>query len=135
MYNYLQSFLDNRTFRVKVDQDLSDTYIQENGVPQGSVISPTLFIILMNSLPDLEEKYKEIKVGKYADDIAIWLKPSVCTKSKRLKRNYARRQNRSKDSIEKVSKELINNLENKGFTVNIGKTQAILFNRGHKKML
>ena len=71
MYNYLQSFLDNRTFKVKVDHDLSDTYIQENGVPQGSVISPTLFIILMNSLPDLEEKYKEIKVGKYADDIAI----------------------------------------------------------------
>ena len=96
MYNYLQSFLDNRTFKVKVDNDLSDTYIQENGVPQGSVISPTLFIILMNSLPDLEEKYKEINVGKYADDITIWLKPSICTKRKRLKRKYAHRQNRSK---------------------------------------
>ena len=127
MYNYLHSFLDNRTFRVKVDNDLSDIYVQTNGVPQGSVISPTLFILLMNSLPNLEDKYPEIKVGKYADDIALWLKPSIC--SKKIKKNYKGKQGRSKNYIEKASNELINNLENKGFTVNIGKTQAILFNR------
>ena len=36
--------------------------------------------LLMNSLPNLEDKYENIRVGKYADDIALWLKPSICRK-------------------------------------------------------
>jgi len=36
---------------VRVDGDLSDALILERGTPQGSVISPVLFSLIINDLP------------------------------------------------------------------------------------
>ena len=46
MYNWVKDFLNNKTFHVKVGYKLSITHQLENGTPQGSVVSPILFLSL-----------------------------------------------------------------------------------------
>ena len=45
----IEDYLTNRKFRVKVDSSLSEQYTQEMGVPQGGVLSCTLFNIAINT--------------------------------------------------------------------------------------
>ena len=47
---FIQNFLSERKFRVRVGTCLSDFYDQEMGVPQGSILSVTLFIVKINSI-------------------------------------------------------------------------------------
>ena len=47
---FIQSFLSERKFRVRVETSLSDFYDQEMGVPQGSILSVTLLIVKINSI-------------------------------------------------------------------------------------
>ena len=47
---FIQSFLEDRTIQVRVDSTLSDLYDQEQGVPQGSILSTTLFNIKVNNI-------------------------------------------------------------------------------------
>ena len=47
---FINNFLNERMFRVKVGTTLSTLYVQENGVPQGSVLSVTLFAIEINGV-------------------------------------------------------------------------------------
>ena len=47
---FIQNFLSERKFRVRVGTSLSDFYDQEMGVPQGSILSVTLFIVKINSI-------------------------------------------------------------------------------------
>ncbi len=47
---FIKEFLNNRHFRVRIGGTLSDLFFQEEGVPQGSILSVTLFILKMDSL-------------------------------------------------------------------------------------
>jgi Reverse transcriptase (RNA-dependent DNA polymerase) len=47
---FVSNFLSNRKFNVRVGPYLSDTYKQEMGVPKGSVLSVTLFVIKINNI-------------------------------------------------------------------------------------
>lgn len=49
--NWIENFLSNRTFQVQVGTEISHKLIQQNGTPQGSVISPLLFFIMINNIP------------------------------------------------------------------------------------
>ena len=69
MYTWIKDFLSNRTFQVKVEGHLSDIHKLENGTPQGSVISPILFLIAINDFPELDNG---VKKSIFADDSAIW---------------------------------------------------------------
>ena len=40
---FVQNFLSNREFKVHVGSTLSEAHNQEEGVPQGSILSVTLF--------------------------------------------------------------------------------------------
>lgn len=50
MLNCLCDFLSNRTFQVRLGTVLSRIFVQDNGVPQGCILSTTLFIVKMNSI-------------------------------------------------------------------------------------
>lgn len=67
---WINDFLRGRKFRVKVSGSFSRTFRTWAGVPQGSVLSPLLFLLYMNTL----DPYigKEAKVACYADDVAVW---------------------------------------------------------------
>ena len=47
---FISKFLENRNFRVRLGSTLSDPFEQEMGVPQGSILSVTLFSLKINSL-------------------------------------------------------------------------------------
>ncbi|XP_055623573.1 uncharacterized protein LOC129766997 [Toxorhynchites rutilus septentrionalis] len=69
MMAYLASFLTDRTFKVAVGDRFSSEKIAENGVPQGAILSVTLFLLAMNSIFDFIPD--GVKVILYADDILL----------------------------------------------------------------
>ena len=50
MPQFIDSFLKSRLFKVRVGSTFSDSVDQEMGVPQGAILSVTLFSIKINSL-------------------------------------------------------------------------------------
>ena len=71
-YNWVLDFLSERKFRVKVGPEISDEYDIVNGIPQGSVISPVLFNIMINGI--FMNLDRRICLSLYADDRAIWIR-------------------------------------------------------------
>ncbi|XP_055589360.1 uncharacterized protein LOC129741639 [Uranotaenia lowii] len=69
MGNYIQSFLTNRTARVFIDGKYSAPQVIHDGVPQGSVIAPTLFLIGLQSVFRIVPEDTEILA--YADDLIL----------------------------------------------------------------
>lgn len=49
---FIKNFLAYRQFRVRLGNVLSESYRQEEGVPQGSVLSVTLFSLKINNILD-----------------------------------------------------------------------------------
>ena len=47
---FIENLLADRTMQVRVGSTLSDLYDQEQGVPQGGVLSTTLFNIKINDI-------------------------------------------------------------------------------------
>ena len=50
MFNFIQNVLKPRSFKVEVNEVLSDTKVQTEGKFQGSVVSPTFFILKINKI-------------------------------------------------------------------------------------
>ena len=69
---FIENFLKNRSFHVKVGTTLSDPFEQEEGVPQGSILSPLLFEIKINSIAKTLKP--DIKGSLYVDDFLICYK-------------------------------------------------------------
>ncbi|GFW56433.1 RNA-directed DNA polymerase from mobile element jockey [Trichonephila clavipes] len=63
----IKSFLNNRSFAVRVYDTHSSTKQIRAGAPQGALLSPTLFNIYINDIP----KTRQTTVCLYADDTAI----------------------------------------------------------------
>ena len=69
--NWINSWLKNRKIQVKVNGHMSVLVNIDNGVPQGSVLSPTLFSIMVNSMNKCILPLG-VDFSQYADDVAIW---------------------------------------------------------------
>ena len=68
---FIKEFLKDRTFRVRCGNTYSDIHNQDHGLPQGSVISPTLFLIMINDIFD--QITTDVQFSLYADDVAFWV--------------------------------------------------------------
>ena len=68
MLTWIISFLSNRKIQVILEDKLSSIYDINTGVPQGSIMSPMLFIILLCTLPN---NLTPIIPEEFADDIAF----------------------------------------------------------------
>ena len=71
LLSWLESYLTSRRQFVSLNGVHSDLCTIPSGVPQGGHLSPLLFIIFVNSLPDF---LSSAKVLLFADDIKLFLK-------------------------------------------------------------
>ena len=112
MLHWIHDFLQDRTIQVKVGTAFSRPHHLENGTPQGSVLSPLLFIIMMNGMA---RPIKGVQLSMYADDIALW------TTGSKLGDITSRMQKQ----LNETAKFLFAN----GFKLSSNKSQAVLFRR------
>ena len=109
---FIKNFLNHRSFQVRVGSSLSDPHLQEEGVPQGSILSPLLFEIKINSIVNTLQS--NIDSSLYVDDFLI------CYRSKG-----------KIDSIERQLQLQLNKLEewanSNGFKFSPSKTVAVHF--------
>ena len=81
----IQNLLSDRRFYVELNNERSRWRIQKNGLPQGSVLSPTLFNIYTNDQPILDGTRSFI----YADDLCVTAQSLPSKKSNnKLKRHW-----------------------------------------------
>jgi hypothetical protein len=66
----IDSFLTNRTCRVKIQNSKSASIQLQAGVPQGSILSPLLYITYCRDFPVSEDP--RTKTRLFADDTAVW---------------------------------------------------------------
>lgn len=113
---FIANFLKDRLIQVRYKHVLSDKYKIENGVPQGSVLSVTLFLIAINGIVDIIPR--PMKVYIFADDITI-----LCA-GKDLK------------TTEKLLQSLLENItiwtQTAGFKFSASKSQYIVFSKRNK---
>ncbi|MCG8078476.1 MAG: reverse transcriptase-like protein, partial [Candidatus Thiodiazotropha taylori] len=108
---FIQSFLGERMFQVRVGSTLSDLYDQEQGVPQGSILSTTLFNIKINDIVQCLDNKTDCSL--YVDDFCI------CYRSRNMKtieRKLQQNLNRIQDWADK-----------NGFKFSKSKTQCVHF--------
>jgi ribonuclease HI len=67
---FIQNFLTERVIRVRNGDTMSDSYPLQEGVPQGSVLSCTCFLIAINHITD--NIPHNIKSCVYVDDLVIY---------------------------------------------------------------
>ena len=70
IFDLISSFLSNRQLQVVLDGKSSQEYPVNMGVPQGSTLGPTLFLLYINDLPD----DVICDIAMYTDDTTLYSK-------------------------------------------------------------
>ena len=70
LLNWIQDLLKNRIIQVRVGEALSEGTTIDNGTPQGSVISPVLFNVMINDI--FQDVGPGFGMSLFADDGAVW---------------------------------------------------------------
>ena len=113
IYDFIKSFLTNRKIIVDINGSLSQEYMLYGGTPQGSVISPLLFLIMINDFPTSDNP--NIKKSLFADDSAVWI----------LGSNYTHITNKLQAYLNEITRWC----DLWGFQLNVAKTQTVTFTR------
>lgn len=112
---FIEDYLTDRHFRVRVGQNLSELFEQKMGVPQGGVLSCTLFSIAINTVVQIIKRLSGITCSIYVDDKRV----SFATKN-------------VEDGVLKIQRLLNRVLEwslKTGFRFSVDKTEWMVFHR------
>ena len=116
IFNWVNAFFQDRSLQVQVGNSLSQSFVFQNGLPQGSVISPILFLIAINDL-----KPQGVKYSLFADDAALW----KCGKNV--------------DYLESTMQSALDYIQewcdSWGFKISIIKSNFVFFHRGKEKRI
>ena len=122
MYNYIKDFLVNRMIQTRIGGKYSNPRTLDMGIPQGSVIAPLLFNILIHDLPNAVSK--NVVIVQYADDICMWMKLTVKKATNNRQLNHIRRLYQLE--LDNISNYMFEN----GLSLSSEKTHMMLFNSG-----
>ena len=70
VYRWMKDFLKERIIQARIGKKYSSKFGIENGTPQGSIVSPLIFSIMINDV--FMELESGIGFSLFADDGAIW---------------------------------------------------------------
>ncbi len=113
IYNWIKDILADRFIQVRIGKVLSGRYMVENGIPQGSIISPILFSIMIKDV--FSQVQGDIVRSLFADDRAVW-------KRGRNINHITRKIQEAIEVVEKWSYAW-------GFRFSVDKTKTITFTR------
>ena len=119
IFGLISSFLSNRRLRVVLDGKSSQEYPVNAGVPQGSILGPTLFLLYINDLPD--DVICDIAI--YADDITLYSKCDQASDLWQQLELASELESDLRDTVDWGKKWLVD--------FNAGKTQLVLFGRSN----
>ncbi|GFV92990.1 RNA-directed DNA polymerase from mobile element jockey [Trichonephila clavipes] len=108
---WISDFLRGRKFSVRFNGALSESRRMWAGVPQGSVLSPLLFLIFMNTIH--HHIHPDTNIACYADDIAVWHSHNDITESEK--------------ALNTTLKGIAEWTENLKLTINADKTNYCIF--------
>jgi len=81
MLRWLRAYLTDRYFQVQFEGETSSMKTIKSGVPQGAILSPLLFNVMMRDLPSLPG----VSTADYADDVTFFTSsPDMNTATNRL---------------------------------------------------
>jgi len=109
----IQNFLEDRTFKVRIGNHLSSIHSQDNGIPQGSPLSGTLFMLAINDVVSTTPSI--IKTILFVDDLSIHLETRNSKRAQRL--------------LQEATDRLSSWLSRYGFRISPSKTQMVIFSR------
>eukprot|EP00659_Diplonema_papillatum_P018150 gene18150-27958_t len=79
MLNWIAKFLRGRRAAAKVNGTLGTMHDIVNGVPQGTVLAPSLFLCYIDPLAEkLQEEFPDIVMSLFADDLAVTSSHKIC---------------------------------------------------------
>lgn len=110
---YIKNFLSARSIQVRIGGTLSTERTLQNGIPQGSTLSVTLFLIAFNSVA--EKISRPVRSTIYADDLVIYLR------GKNIKT--------VQDTLQSTLNALNNWTRTSGFKFSPLKTKCIVFSK------
>lgn len=110
--NLIKSFLTDRKLHVKIYGTISENYEVDQGVPQGSVLGPLLFLLFVNDLPAI---MLEGLVVMFADDTSMLL--------------AARDPVELRDKIKRILQSYQDWCHSNTLILNIDKTQCVYFSQ------
>ena len=119
IFSLISSFLSTRRLRVVLDGKSSQEYPVNAGVPQGSILGPTLFLLYINDLPG--DVICDIAI--YADDTTLY---SRCDRASDLWQQLelaSELESDLRDTVDWGKKWLVD--------FNAGKTQLVLFDQSN----
>jgi ribonuclease HI len=110
LFTFINEFINNRTFEVKIGAESSSKRALQNGTPQGSVLSPILFLIMIN----------DIDIGETGAELSLFADDSATYKSGR--------------NLKKIMKDIQNSLDNIskwanmwGMRISTSKSSCVIF--------
>ncbi|CAF3317383.1 unnamed protein product [Rotaria socialis] len=80
LIRYIVSFLDNRTASIEIENTLSKPFVLRSGTPQGSPLSPLLYILYTSD--SMNSIHQHTEHGLFADDTALWASSNTITNLK-----------------------------------------------------